>query len=164
MDLAYTVAETTHQNNGHIDQVTFEYDEAYQDTVTHDLYVKKDDGSRVFTAKVSREQYNNLAKTFNKSLSFDSFLHVLKPLMMGSYASDEIQRAFELLATDKSGTIDVDELAAFLPIITPNVTRDMLLHYISHVDENFDHKLNLSEFKELLSRGIGRDIVCGHLH
>ncbi|CAF1348640.1 unnamed protein product [Didymodactylos carnosus] len=164
MDLAYSVKEKIHQKNNRIDEVIYEYEESYQETVAHDLYAKKDDRSRVFKAKISREQYDNLAKNLDKPLSFDSFLHVMKPFMMGSYTSDEIQRAFELLDTDKSGTIDIDELGAFLPIINSHVTSDMLLRYVSLVDENFDHKLNINEFNDLLSRGIGRAIVCGHIY
>ncbi|CAF1384836.1 unnamed protein product [Didymodactylos carnosus] len=163
-DLSYSVEEKIFKNNGRIEEVVYEYEETRQQSVQKGFQDKQEDRKRVLKAAITRQQYEDLAKKIHKTLSFDDFLYVLRPFMMGSYSNDEINQAFKLLDTDNSGEIDIDELAAFLPIINPQVTKDTLTKYIWHVDENSDQKLSINEFNDLLSRGIGRDIVCGHVN
>ncbi|CAF1085170.1 unnamed protein product [Didymodactylos carnosus] len=101
--------------------------------------------TRVFRVSVIREKYGELVQMAKmQSLAFSNFLLVLRPFIIGTYLSDEIGQGFELLDTDKSDTIDVEELTAFLPVINPYLTAVMLLRYFSHIDENFDYKLNLN--------------------
>jgi Ca2+-binding EF-hand superfamily protein len=95
--------------------------------------------------------------------SFDNFVCILRPIMMGTYVDNELQEAFDLLDKDQSGTIDLDELADFLPIIRSDITKKTLLHYVRKVDSNTDEKLNFHEFTDMILRGIGRDIICGHI-
>ncbi|CAF1408678.1 unnamed protein product [Didymodactylos carnosus] len=83
--------------------------------------------------------------------------------MMGPQASQDIPEAFRLLDTDRSGTIDIGELAAFMPVIRPEATPYMLLHHVEKVDKNGDYKLNYDEFNALVLAGVGRDIVLGRL-
>ncbi|CAF1569665.1 unnamed protein product, partial [Adineta steineri] len=68
-----------------------------------------------------------------------------------------------LLDADHSGTIDIGELAIFMPVIMPNASPYMLLHHIQKADKNCDYKLNLQEFTLLINQGIGRDIALGRL-
>ncbi|CAF1923194.1 unnamed protein product [Rotaria magnacalcarata] len=82
---------------------------------------------------------------------------------MDGHAAGDIPEAFNLLDTDHSGTIDMDELAASMPIIVPKSSPQMLLHYIRKADENNDHKLNLKEFTTFIKQGVGRDIAIGHV-
>ena len=96
-------------------------------------------------------------------LPFESFTKVLRPFMMGKFASDDIPEAFHTLDKDRSGTIDIGELAIILPAIVPDINPHILLHQVQKVDKNFDYKLNLQEFTDLLNQGIGRDIVVGRL-
>ncbi|CAF1508354.1 unnamed protein product [Didymodactylos carnosus] len=163
MDVTYSVSETVHRKGGQIVEVDYDYEETRQENVGQGTNEKKVDRTRTYSAKITRQQYETLPQKLKNAFPFDSFLHILKPLMMGTYLSDEIQKAFDLLDRDKSGTIDVNELSAFLPIINPNVTKERLLRYIRKVDENFDHKMNFEEFSSMILRGIGRDIVCGHV-
>jgi Ca2+-binding EF-hand superfamily protein len=65
-----------------------------------------------------------------KTLPFDSFAKVLRPFMMGKHASEDIPEAFRLLDTDHSETIDIGELAAFMPVIVPDANPHMLLHHV----------------------------------
>ena len=50
-----------------------------------------------------------------------------------------------------------------MPIIVPRSSPQMLLHYIQKVDQNGDHKLNISEFTAFIKQGVGRDIAIGHI-
>jgi len=83
--------------------------------------------------------------------------------MLVHHAADDIPEAFRLLDTDHSGTIDIGELAAFMPVIVPDGNPHMLLHHVQKVDKNHDYKFNLAEFTELIKHGVGRDITLGRL-
>ena len=122
-------------------------------------------GDRVtYHVKVNRGDYERLAATRPEiKLSFNSFTKVLRPFMLGRHATDDFLEAFRLLDTDRSGTIDIGELAVFMPVIAPNASPYMLLHQVQKVDKNADYKLNMSEFADLLKRGIGRDLALGRL-
>ncbi|CAF3349150.1 unnamed protein product [Rotaria sp. Silwood2] len=124
-----------------------------------------DNGDRVnYRVAISRVDYERLAATSSpRPIPFNSFTKVLRPFMLGRHALDDIPEAFRLLDSDHSGTIDIGELAAFMPCIVPNANPYMLLHQVQKVDKNCDYKLNLSEFTELIKRGIGRDLALGRL-
>jgi Ca2+-binding EF-hand superfamily protein len=99
----------------------------------------------------------------NNELSFEDFVRVLRPIMMGTYVDDELREAFYLLDKNQSNTIDIDELIDFLSIIYSEVTKEILLHYLGKNDINKNQKLNFDEFTDVILRGIGRDIVCGYI-
>ncbi|CAF1478339.1 unnamed protein product [Adineta steineri] len=125
---------------------------------------RKNGDQRKYQISVKRAEYERSAASLNKStLSFDNFAKVLRPFMMGRFASEDIPAAFSLLDADHSGTIDIGELAIFMPIIMPNASPYMLLHHIQKADKNCDYKLNLQEFTSLINQGIGRDIALGRL-
>lgn len=147
------IDETLHRMGDQIIEAEYVYTETQSNGDT-----------RNYRVLVKRQDYQRLATGMNKpTLPFDQFVKVLKPFMMGHLAATEIPEAFRLLDTDRSGTIDIGELAAFMPVIVPNGNPYMLLHHIQKVDKNNDYKLNLAEFTDLLNRGIGRDIALGRL-
>lgn len=147
------VEELIHQKGGQITEVEYLYKELYSNGE-----------ERRYRILVKRTDYRRVAATITKpTLPFDQFVKVLKPFMIGSQAADNILEAFRLLDTDCSGTIDIGELAAFLPVIVPDANPYMLLHHIQKVDQNNDYKLNLTEFTALINQGIGRDIALGRL-
>ncbi len=114
--------------------------------------------------KFNRQEYDRLAANMDKpTLPFDKFLKVLRPFMLGKHAADGIPEAFRLLDADHSGTIDIGELAAFMPVIVPDGNPYILLHHVQKVDQNHDYKLNLAESTVLINRGVGRDITLGRL-
>ena len=147
------VDETIHQRAGRIIEVDYEYQEtrAYGEI-------------RKYRVAIKRPEYERLAAKMNKpTLSFDHFAKVLRPFMMGQHASEDIPEAFHLLDADRSGTIDIGELAAFIPVIVPDANPYMLLHHVQKADKNGDLKLNLQEFTTLINQGVGRDIALGRL-
>ena len=79
---------------------------------------------------------------------------------MGFYASGELEKAFHALDRDGSGTIHIDELSSFLPLLNDQISRDALRNYVRKTDANFDGNMNYDEFRALILRGIGRDIIC----
>ncbi|CAF3462180.1 unnamed protein product [Rotaria socialis] len=160
--LNYTVSETIDRRDGKIFEVTYVYEETEKED--QDLIQAKKTGkARRFRWSIKREDYEEMATIGIKdALPFDSFVSVLRPFMMGTYSPDSIKEAFKLLDKDGSGTIDIDELTAFVPFIQPSVTKDVLSYYIEQVDTNDDSQLNLDEFTDLVLRGIGREIVCHH--
>ncbi|CAF4800697.1 unnamed protein product, partial [Rotaria sp. Silwood2] len=122
------------------------------------------DDERKYTISLKQVDYERLAATIQKPiLPFDKFDKALRPFMMAEYAAADIPEAFRLLDADISGTNDIGELAAFMPVILPNGNPHMLLHHIDKVDKNNDYKLNLAEFTDLIGKSIGRDLGLGRL-
>ena len=170
MDLEYTVTENVHRNrSGQIVQIEYQFEETVvvettsnpsSTTITRQ---NKEKRNRTYDTTVTREQYENLTRRLSNSLPFDSFITVLRPFIMGFYSSDELERAFQALDRDHSGTIHINELNSFLPVLNDTIDSDALRNYIQKVDENFDGNMNYEEFRSLVLRGIGRDIICNHL-
>ena len=147
------VEETIHRAGDQITAVEYVYNE-----------IHGNGDNRNYRITVKRQDYERLASTItNRTLPFEIFAKVLKPFMIGQHAAADIPEAFRLLDSDHSGTIDIGELAAFIPVIVPNGNPYMLLHHIQKVDKNNDYKLNLAEFTDLINKGIGRDIALGRL-
>jgi Ca2+-binding EF-hand superfamily protein len=147
------VDETVHRNGHHIFGVDYVYKE----------YLPNGE-VRTFRVAIKRQEYEKIAATKTvPTLPFDSFAKVLRPFMMGKHVAKDIPEAFRLLDADHSGTIDIGELAAFMPVIVPNANPYMLIHHIQKADKNGDYKLNLAEFTSLINQGIGRDIALGRL-
>ncbi|CAF3820668.1 unnamed protein product [Rotaria sp. Silwood1] len=132
-------------------------------TVLVEYVYKEEHGSgriRSYHIKVPRDEYERIARrTWRTVIPFDKWLKVLRPFMLGDEATDDIPDAFRILDADHSNKIDVDELEAFMPIIAPRAPPRVLREHIQKVDRNFDGKLNLAEFTDLVLKGIGRDIA-----
>jgi Ca2+-binding EF-hand superfamily protein len=147
------VDETVHQAGGRIVEVEYVYNEQRANGETQSYRVG-----------VTRQGYENIAAKIKKpTLPFDSFVKVLRPFMMGHHAAENIPEAFHLLDSDHSSTIDIGELAAFMPAIVPDANPYLLLHHVQKADKNCDYKLNLEEFTALIKQGVGRDIALGRL-
>lgn len=143
--------EIVHRENGRTTLVEYIYEEIRSHGETHKYHVK-----------VPRQTYEQVARTlWTETIPFDKFLKVLRPLMIGEYAADEIPHAFRILDTDNSNTIDIRELNAFVPIIAPDATPNSLLYYVRQVDRNNDNKLDLKEFTQLILKGVGRNLALG---
>jgi hypothetical protein len=153
MEDKYTirVAETFNWVGSQINDITYQCEEIHYD------------GEKCnYRVVINRADYERLAASKpGISLSFNSFTRVMRPFMLGRHAADDIPEAFRLLDSDHSGTIDITELAAFMPAIVPNANPHTLLHHVQKVDKNCDYKLSLLEFTQLIKRGIGRDLVLG---
>ncbi|CAF3992889.1 unnamed protein product [Rotaria sp. Silwood2] len=117
MNLEFTATETITRNNGQINQILYQFEEFTVENVS-------------------------LAKLIPDALSFDNFVLVLHPFIMGYYQHDELKQAFQVLDRDCSGSIHIDELARFLPIINEYATSDTLKNYIRKVNINTDENLN----------------------
>jgi Ca2+-binding EF-hand superfamily protein len=164
--LQYTVTETVHRRRGQIVEIIYQYEESRQGASENSMQIKKEMLSRHYTANITRDEYQRIANQLQSSrsvLPFDSFLRILRPFMMGSYANNEIHEAFCLLDRNLSNTVDLDEFLAFLPVIDPFITKETLMNHIAKVTNNRDRQMNIDEFHQLILRGIGRDIVCGHV-
>ena len=167
MDLEYIVTENVQRNRaGQVVQIGYEFEETVviETTSTSGMARQnREKRNRTFNATVTRTQYETLSRRLAKPLPFDEFVGVLRPFITGYYASSELEQAFRTLDRDHSGTIHVSELSSFLPILNETVSAEALNRYIQQVDENFDGNLNYDEFRALVLRGIGRDIICNHV-
>ena len=170
MDLEYTVTEIIHRNrSGQIIQIDYLFDETITIDASNNLTStgitrqNREKRNRVYNVSIHRHQYQSLDRQYTNGLDFESFVGVLRPFIMGHYTSDELERAFGILDRDRSGSIHLDELSAFLPILNESIQRNTLKDYVQKVDENFDDRLTYEEFRALVLRGIGRDIICNHL-
>ena len=169
MDLEYSVTESVHRNRaGQVTQIDY----LFEETVVIETPSSSSSGitrqnrekrNRTYDVSIQREQYQTLARSLANTLTFDAFLDVLRPFIMGYYTNNELERAFYTLDQDRSGTIHLDELSSFLPILNETITSTGLRGYVLKVDENFDGRMNYDEFRSLVLRGIGRDIICNHL-
>jgi Ca2+-binding EF-hand superfamily protein len=169
MDIDYTVTENVHRNrSGQILQVDYVFEEtsivetpiSSSSTIARQGREKR---NRTYDASVTRQQYETLARQISNALSFDAFVNVLRPFIMGFYANDELEKAFQTLDRARSGKIHIEELGSFLPILNGTVTGKVLRDYVRKVNEKFDGTMNYDEFRTLVLRGIGRDIICNHL-
>jgi len=170
MELEYTVTENVHRNrSGQIVQIDYQFDETTvietksSGALSSIRRQNKEKRNRTYDARITREQYQDVARQLSNPLEFDAFITVLRPFIMGFYTSDELERAFRALDRDRSGSIHINELSSFLPIINDTLDSDALRNYVRKVDQNFDGNLNYDEFRALVLRGIGRDIICNHL-
>jgi len=168
MDLEYTVTENVHRNRGgQIVQIDYLFDETVvietPTTSTGITRTNREKRNRNYDVTITREQYESLARRLANALSFEAFVNVLRPFIMGFYTNNELESAFSILDRDRSGSIHLKELSSFLPILNDQITDDALENYIRKVDENFDGNMNYDEFRSLVLRGIGRDIICNHL-
>ncbi|CAF0919072.1 unnamed protein product [Adineta steineri] len=163
MDLEFSVTETITRNNNFINQIHYQFEEFSFENTSNGITNKKERRSRIYDTIITRKQYNILTRNTRNALLFDNFIIVLRPFIMGYYQDDELTRAFRVLDKDHSGSVNVEELANFLPIINEFATTEALTNYIKKVDINTDGTLNYDEFRSLILKGIGRDIICNHL-
>jgi Ca2+-binding EF-hand superfamily protein len=170
MDLEYSITENVHRNGaGQIVEIEYQFEEtvvveiASSNTSTTITRQNKEKRNRTYDTRVTREQYQNLTHQLSNPLSFEEFVIVLRPFIMGFYTSDELERAFQTLDRDHSGSIHINELSSFLPLLNDTIDINALRNYVGKVDENFDGNMNYDEFRSLVLRGIGRDIICNHL-
>ncbi|CAF1050055.1 unnamed protein product [Didymodactylos carnosus] len=163
MNFEYTVTETLISTPDQILQIDYQFVETTVESVQFGLTRKQEQRNRTYDATITRKEYQKIAKDVPNALPFDQFVEVLRPFIMGHYGSNELERAFRILDRDHSGSIHLDELANFLPILNGNATSDALKTYVRKVDQNFDGNMNYDEFRALILRGIGREIICNHL-
>ena len=167
MELEYSVTENLHRNRiGQIVQIEYQFEETVvvESKSTGTLIRQsKEKRNRSYDTLITREQYENLTQRLSNRLPFETFILVLRPFIMGFYTSDELERAFQVLDRDRSGTIHINELNVFLPLLNDTIDSNALRNYVEKVDENFDGNMNYDEFRSLVLRGIGRDIICNHL-
>ncbi|CAF3896940.1 unnamed protein product, partial [Adineta steineri] len=159
MDLEFSVTETITRNNNFINQIHYQFEEFSFENTSNGITNKKERRSRIYDTIITRKQYNILTRNTRNTLLFDNFIIVLRPFIMGYYQDDELTRAFRVLDKDHSGSVNVEELANFLPIINEFATTEALTNYIKKVDINTDGTLNYDEFRSLILKGIGRDII-----
>jgi Ca2+-binding EF-hand superfamily protein len=166
MELEYTVTETVSQlGSGKVTQIDYVFEETIvietPSTSSGITRHNKEKRNRSYDVTITREQYQTIAPKL--PLSFDEFVTVIRPFIMGYYVNDELERAFRTLDKDGSESINLSELNSFLPILNGEITDDALENYVRKVDEDFNGNLNYDEFRSLVLRGIGRDIICNHL-
>ena len=148
------VHEVEHRKGDKISAIEYVYDEKHGNGKTRQQRVM-----------IKKEDFDRVAATIKKwTISFDSFTKVARALLMGHHATDsDILEAFQLLDTDKSETIDINELALLMPAIVPGSNAYMLLRHFQKVDTNNDHILNWEEFTAFVRKNFIRDLALGRL-
>ncbi|CAF0805698.1 unnamed protein product [Rotaria sordida] len=162
MNLEFSVKETVIRHSGVIDEIQYEFEEITTENVSFGITTKKEKRSRTYDLHITRTRYNQLTQHIPNALSFDDFILVLRPFMMGFYHHNELERAFQILDRNSSGSIDTNELAKFVPIINEYATINTLKNHIRKLNVNIDGHLNYNEFRSLILRGIGRELLCTH--
>lgn len=113
---------------------------------------------------VKRAAFDELAVANKKlSIKFDDFLTVVRLFLMGEYEDKDIIEAFTLLDTDQSNSIDLTELATFMPVIVPGSNKFILLRHFEPADTNKDYTLCLEEFTAFVKKGVIRDLALGRI-
>ncbi|CAF0783778.1 unnamed protein product [Adineta ricciae] len=157
MDIEYTVIESVHRNRaGQVVKIDYSFDETFviesSDSSTSSTGItrqNREKRNRSYDVEITREQYQTIARKQSNALEFDAFVDVLRPFIMGFYENGELETAFRRLDSDRSGTIHLDELNNFLPILNDSVNNQALQDYVRKVDENFDGTMNYDEFHNL---------------
>lgn len=168
MNLEYTITETTHRNrSGQPVKISFQFDETTTITAasSESTLTKQSTDKRLrsYEWSITREEYDLLVAKLRRPITFEQFVASLRPIIMGYYRNNELERAFTALDRNQSGTIDIHEFNAILPILNESINANDLNEYIRKVDANFDGELDYNEFRALVLRGIGRDIICHHI-
>ncbi|CAF2619655.1 unnamed protein product [Rotaria sp. Silwood2] len=163
MNLEFTVTESITRYSGIINEIQYEFEEFTIEKSSLGMTNKREKRSRIYNATIKRKDYNILTRYIPDALSFNDFILVLRPFVMGYYQNDDLIKAFQILDKNHSGSIDIDDLANFLPIINEYATIDTLKNYIRKSDFNFNGSLNYDEFRSLILRGIGREMICIHV-
>ena len=68
---------------------------------------------------------------------------------------DYLRTAFDMFDTDKSGKIDINEICELLGedgMQDIQVSKEILLKYISEVDDNGDGEIDFEEFKTMMAK------------
>ncbi len=164
INLSYTITESIYRRCGRITKLIYNYEEN-QEQYELDLLTEKQEYIPIYRHYRAIIKRNDLEKymTNKDQLSFENFVRILRPIMMGTYMNDELREAFSVLDQNQSNTIDIDELADLLSLIRSKITKEILLHYLAKINIKTDEKLHFNEFNDLVLHGIGRDIVCGHI-
>lgn len=167
-DFSYSVTETIYRESGQIIKLIYDYEE-----IDDKIEVDSSTESRIrrrqqrhFQAKVNRYEYerlndNDVSDAYR--LPFDTFIRLLRPIMMGTYTGEELREVFQLLDIGQTGTINVNFLCDLLSFHDTLITSDILLEYAGRDRINTNQELDFDEFSYIILRGIGRDIVCGHI-
>ena len=146
------VQEFMHKKDDIVTEVEYVYEEI------------KDGKKRHERIHVKRENFERLSAELKKtSLSFEDFMIVVRPFFLGEEATKNIPEAFNLLDADQSGTIDIAELALFMPAIIPGSNQYMMLRYFQAADKNKDYKLSFEEFTDFIKKGYVRDLALKRL-
>ena len=152
-DSVLRVQEILHSKGDELTGVEYIYDERLENGKTRQF--------RVYIKKSQFEEISISVKNF--SVKFEDFIDITRPLLLENPHPNDIHKAFRLLDTDQSDTIDINELAVFMPLIVPNSNAYMLLRHFEKVDSNKDYRLNLEEFTQFIKRNLVRDLVLGRL-
>ncbi|CAF4024409.1 unnamed protein product [Rotaria sp. Silwood2] len=167
MNLEYTVTETVYRDHsGQMLKIDFQFNESATIVLgsTSSITSRQNQEKRYrsYHWSITRDQYESRINRLQKPITFDAFIDSLRPIIMGYYKDNELERAFAILDSDQSGTINIKEFSTILLILNDSIDANVLSEYIKQVDENFDGELNYEEFQALVLRGIGRDIICNH--
>lgn len=166
--ISYRVTETIHRQQKRIVKLVYDYEENPEDLDLNFMTLNQTEKLkyRHYRATIKRDEYERLIDDYmseNKQLSFDHFVEVLRPIMMGTYDENELQNAFRLLDKNQSSAVHLDEFINFLSIISPDLTKENLVRYTGQEQIYTNEQLSFNQFNDLVLRGIGKDIVCGHI-
>lgn len=145
------IEEVIHKKGDKISEVEYVYDEIFPKGKT-----------RQHRVSVKRDEFERIALANKKPwFTFENFTKITRPLLMAPEAEEDIPEAFQLLDLDKSESIDINELAIFMPAIIPGSNEYMMLRYFQPADTNKDNKLSLDEFTAFIKKGVIRDLALG---
>jgi hypothetical protein len=160
MDLEFNITETITRSYGKINKIDYQFGEVSVKYLSVGMGNLTERHSQISDISIERKQYNQLAKRTPNSLSFDQFITVLRPFMMGYYQHDQLEQAFQVLDEDQLGIIHIKQFLTFFTIIDGCITTDTIKEYIQKFDiNNKNEYLNYDQFRTFVLKGIGRDII-----
>ncbi|CAF3659884.1 unnamed protein product [Rotaria sp. Silwood1] len=111
MNLEFTATETITRNDGQINQIHYQFEEFTVENVSLGITNKQERRSRIYDTYITREQYKQLAKLIPDALSFDNFVLVLHPFIIGYYQHDELARKVDI---NTDGNLNYDEFRSLI--------------------------------------------------
>ena len=163
MNVEFSVSERIVRYDGQVSEINYQFEEFTTETVSIGPTSMNERRSRIYQTQITRQRYDQLAEEISNALSFEDFLFVLRPFILGHYENDQLRRAFQLLDRDQSNSIHIDELAKFLPLVNQAASTDTLKNYLRQGDINTEAPLTYDDFRTVILRGIGRDLICNYI-
>ena len=161
MENEYSIRETIVMNYGRLHGLQYELRESNDESTSNEISSKKERRTRIYQVNINRRQYEKLSGNMSgfRLFTFEQFADILRPFVMGFYIRGELENAYSLLSDGQKKIVQISRLNDFVQLINQNIDPNILTNFIEKVDANSDGKLSFSEFRTLILKGIGREII-----
>ena len=162
MNLEYSVTERIRLFNGRIVEIEYEFEELMIERSSTETSNRQERRTLTYQTHVTRNNYNEYRENQEQALIFDDFISILRPFLFGYYQGEQLKEAFALLEHDEH--IRLEQLEDVLLVLDSTFTIERLKLYLQTNQIDIDNDtLNYQQFRTIILKGIGRDVICHHI-